>query len=72
MDIVQVYQNRVGFAFGRGMWGRPAKQIFRENLRKVDVAVHSRSSQLYGLLDNDDMYQYLGGLALAVKKETPL
>jgi cobaltochelatase CobN len=70
MDIVKIYQNRVGFAFGRGMWGRPAKQIFRQNLKEVEVAVHSRSSQLYGLLDNDDMYQYLGGLSLAVKKES--
>ena len=35
----------------------------------MDVAVHSRSSNIYGLLDNDDMFQYLGGLAMAVPKE---
>jgi cobaltochelatase CobN len=51
------------------MWGKPAKEIFRQNLKNVEVAVHSRSSQLYGVLDNDDMYQYLGGLSLAVQKE---
>ncbi len=69
-DIVEVYKNRVGFAFGGGKWGAPAKEIFRQNLQKVEVAVHSRSSQIYGLLDNDDMYQYLGGLSLAVKRES--
>jgi cobaltochelatase CobN len=68
-DIVRVYQNRVGFAFGNGVWGRPAQQVFRQNLRDVDVAAHSRSSQLYGMLDNDDVYQYLGGLSLAVTRE---
>ena len=70
MDIVKVYQNRAGYAFGQGMWGKPAKQIFRQNLKGVEVAVHSRSSKLFGVLDNDDMYQYLGGLSLAVKKES--
>jgi cobaltochelatase CobN len=69
MDIVRVYRNRVGFAFGGGMWGRPARTVLRRNLKDVDVAVHSRSSQLYGLLDNDDVFQYLGGLSLAVARE---
>jgi len=69
-DIVKVYQNRVGHAFSRGMWGRPAQKLFRQNLKRVDVALHSRTSQLYGLLDNDDMYQYLGGLSMAVKQES--
>ena len=30
----------------------------------MDVTVHSRSSNIYGLLDNDDMFQYLGALSI--------
>jgi cobaltochelatase CobN len=40
----------------------------------VDAAVHSDSSNLYGLMDNDDMFQYFGAMALAVRSlsgETP-
>ncbi|MCD6207321.1 MAG: cobaltochelatase subunit CobN, partial [Methanosarcinales archaeon] len=32
----------------------------------VEVTMHSRSSNLYGGIDNDDFFQYLGGLNLAV------
>ena len=69
-EIVKVYENRVGYAFGLGKWGEDAKEIFKENLKRVDVAVHSISSNIYGTMDNDDVFQYLGGLSLAVKKES--
>ncbi|MFW6044280.1 MAG: cobaltochelatase subunit CobN [Planctomycetota bacterium] len=66
-DIAGVYENRVGYAFGGEEWGQPAKKVLQENLSDVDVAVHSISSNVYGTMDNDDMFQYLGGLSLAVR-----
>jgi cobaltochelatase CobN len=63
-EVVDVYQKRQGFAFGGERWGVPAVELFRYQLAAVDVALHSRSSNVYGLLDNDDMFQYLGGLAM--------
>ncbi len=69
-EIAEVYENRAGYAFGQGLWGRPAKKLFKQNLAGVDAAVHSRSSNVYGTMDNDDMFQYLGGLSLAVRKES--
>ncbi len=69
-EIVGVFENRTGFAFGAGRWGEPAKEVLKQNLARVDVAVHSRSSNVYGLLDNDDMFQYLGGLSMAVRQES--
>ena len=69
-EIVKVYENRTGFAFGQGKWGEEAKEIFKENLKGVDVVTHSISSNIYGTMDNDDMFQFLGGLSLAVKKES--
>src|SRR5690606_37861489 len=38
-----------------------------EQLRGVQGAVLSRSSNLYGMLTTDDPFQYLGGLGLAVR-----
>ena len=69
MDVARVFVNRTGFAFGQGMWGARAQGIYRRNLGMVDVALHSISSNVYRALDNDDVFGYLGGLALAVKKE---
>ncbi len=75
-QVVNVYENRMGFAFGQGKtktdptWGVAAKELFKAQLSQVDVAVHSRSSNVYGLLDNDDMFQYLGGLSMAIQKES--
>jgi cobaltochelatase CobN len=65
--ISAVYEKRTGFAYGGGVWGVPAENLLRDNLARVDVAFHSVSSNIYGLLDNDDMFQCLGGLSLAVK-----
>ncbi|MBU2453101.1 MAG: cobaltochelatase subunit CobN, partial [Proteobacteria bacterium] len=69
-QVVDVFENRMGFAFGADQWGLPAKDLLKEQLADVDVTVHSRSSNVYGLLDNDDMFQYLGGLSMAVRHES--
>jgi len=68
-EIAKVFENHVGFAFGGGQWGSSARDALRENLKGVDTALHSLSSNIYGTMDNDDVFQYLGGLALAVQKE---
>ncbi len=69
-QVVDVFENRMGFAFGQNKWGIRARAVLKEQLSQVDVTVHSRSSNVYGLLDNDDMFQYLGGLSMAVRKES--
>jgi len=69
-EIAEVYENRVGYAFGQGMWGKPARELLKRHLSNVDTTVHSRSSNVYGTMDNDDMFGYLGGLSLAVRKES--
>jgi cobaltochelatase CobN len=66
-SISNVYLNRVQFAVGRGKWAVPVKATFTENLRGVDTAVHSRSSNVIGIIDTDDFFMYLGGMSLAVK-----
>ncbi len=65
--ISDVYLNRAQYAVGQGKWGVPVKAAFTENLRGVDVAVHSRSSNVVGIIDTDDFFMYLGGMSLAVK-----
>ncbi|VVS95642.1 cobaltochelatase subunit CobN [Desulfoluna spongiiphila] len=69
-EIADVWKRRTGFAFGQGLWGVEAQNLLAENLKNVTATVHSSSSTLYGTMDNDDVFQYLGGLSLAVEKET--
>jgi len=72
--LADLYISRMSNIYGQDVWGANYKDIFKLNLADVDAAVHSDSSNLFGIIDNDDYYQYLGGLALAVRSltgETP-
>ena len=67
-EIADVFINMVSFGYGKGVWGKPLKSIYKKNLEDVKITMHTRSSNLYMTMDNDDVFQYLGGLSLAVKK----
>ncbi|MBS0390736.1 MAG: cobaltochelatase subunit CobN [Proteobacteria bacterium] len=52
---------------GGGKGGGKAVNLYAEHLSGTEGAVLSRSSNLYGMLTTDDPFQYLGGIALAVR-----
>ena len=56
--------------YSADMWGEKLTPVYRQHLKQVDATVHTLSSNLYGAMDNDDMFQYLGGLSMAVRKES--
>lgn len=61
------YIRKMGHGYGNGYWGEAMEDAFRLTLSGVDKVVHSSSTALYGALDNDDMFMYMGGLAAAVR-----
>ena len=61
------YLSKMGHGYGNGFWGEPMEDVFRLALSGTDKVVHSSSSMLYGALDNDDFFMYVGGLAAAVR-----
>lgn len=61
------YLRKLGHGFGNGFWGEPMQDVFRLALSGTEKIVHSSSTSLYGALDNDDFYMYMGGLATAVR-----
>jgi cobaltochelatase CobN len=73
-EVADVYFNRVGHFFGQGYWGeRPggkdlAVDIFKMALKDAKAAIHSRSSNVFATLDNDDVFQYLGATAMAIRQ----
>ncbi|MCB1126361.1 MAG: cobaltochelatase subunit CobN, partial [Verrucomicrobiae bacterium] len=76
-QVADVFFNRMSHLFGQGFWGTRATQssggtdlspaLLGLALKGAKGVVHSRSSNVYGAIDSDDFYQYLGGTALAVR-----
>lgn len=69
-EIGRVYLARMGHAYGLDTTGEAAHRAFDLGLRRVARSYHGRASHLYGLLDNNDAFDYLGGLSLAVETLT--
>jgi cobaltochelatase CobN len=75
-QVADVFINRMSHPFGGGKWGEALEapgraglrqELFRQALSGTKIALHSRSSNLFATLDNDDFFQYLGGTAMAVR-----
>lgn len=66
-EIATVYKNRMGHAYGMNLNGEPQRTAFEQRLSHVGNTYLGQSSNLYGLLDNNDTFDYLGGLSLAVE-----
>jgi cobaltochelatase CobN len=67
--IADNYLYRMGFAFGAdpSRWGQRIEGLYGKQLSGTDIAMFSRSSNLYGMITSDDPYEYFGSLALAVR-----
>ncbi|WP_245250159.1 cobaltochelatase subunit CobN [Methanolobus bombayensis] len=66
-EIADLFLSRMANVYGAEVWGENYEEVLKLNLAGVDAAIHSDSSNLYGIMDNDDFYQYLGGLGLAIR-----
>jgi len=71
LKVVEVFFRRMGYIYGQGFWGEKSSiksiDLLKNALSGSKMVVHSRSSNLYASLDNDDMFQYLGGTAMAIR-----
>ncbi len=63
-DFVDTFLARMSYIYGRNRYSQSALEAFKTSLSQIDATVQVRDG-LYGLLDNDDVYQYLGGTTLA-------
>ncbi|MBU2226972.1 MAG: cobaltochelatase subunit CobN [Proteobacteria bacterium] len=74
-QVADVYFMRMSHLFGQGFWSAKEEEgsedisrtLLKSALSGSKMAIHSRSSNLYATLDNDDFFQYLGGTALAIR-----
>lgn len=69
-EVAGVYMRRMGHAYGLNAQGDSEVSVFQQRLATVNKTYLGRASNLYGLLDNNDSFDYLGGLSLAVETLT--
>ena len=66
-DLADVYLDWGGFAYGGGTEGEGARDDFAERLKGVDLVAQTQDNREHDILDSDDYYQFMGGLAATVQ-----
>ncbi len=66
-ELAESYITRMSNAYTEAQWGVPQGSIFEELLKGVEFTFHTRNSNLGGLLDTNDWYQFQGGLTMAAE-----
>ncbi|OQZ00220.1 MAG: hypothetical protein B6D35_07210 [Candidatus Brocadia sp. UTAMX2] len=66
--VANEYLKRMSHGYGNGLWGEPMEEVYKMILSGTKMVIHSRSTNVYGTLDNDDFYMYAGGLAATVRE----
>ena len=70
-EIAQGYLNNMGAAYGdEASWGAYEKELLPAALQGTDVMVQPRQSNTWGPVSLDHVYEFTGGLSLAVKSVT--
>lgn len=65
--VARQYLRYMNFAYSGEGWGASAPDALASHLKSNEAVLFSRTSTLYGALDNDDTYQYAGGLTAATR-----
>jgi|GEM_PF-77201 len=68
--LADLFISTSSYIYGQDMWGDGYEDVFTMNLKDIDAAVHSDSTNLFGLLDGDGYYGYLGTIGLTVRSLT--
>ncbi len=69
-ELGDYYIDVGSYAYGQGEHGVKREDIYRRRLCNAAVTVKNSTSREYDLFDNDDVFQYLGGLNSAVEAVT--
>ncbi len=69
-DMAEVYTAWGGFAYGRGLDGRPAAEDMRHQYRRIVLAAKNTDCREHDIADSDDYFQYHGGMVATVRALT--
>ncbi|WP_431782147.1 cobaltochelatase subunit CobN [Streptomyces chumphonensis] len=66
-DLAEVYTVWGGYAYGRGLDGRPAREEMETAYRRIEVAAKNTDTREHDIADSDDYFQYHGGMVATVR-----
>ncbi|MFJ5880433.1 cobaltochelatase subunit CobN [Kitasatospora cineracea] len=69
-DLAEVYTVWGGYAYGRGLDGRPAREEMESAYRRITVAAKNTDTREHDIADSDDYFQYHGGMVATVRALT--
>ena len=66
-ELSDIYLAWGGFAYGGGQGGRTDREAFEQRLSLADAVVQAQDNREHDVLDSDDYYQFMGGLAASIE-----
>ncbi|MFI5972148.1 cobaltochelatase subunit CobN [Streptomyces sp. NPDC051452] len=66
-DLAEVYTVWGGYAYGRELDGRPAREEMETAYRRIAVAAKNTDTREHDIADSDDYFQYHGGMVATVR-----
>lgn len=69
-EIASRYINNMGAMYTQDNWADFKAGVFEAALQNTDTVVHQRSSNTTGPLSLDHVYEFMGGMSIAVRKVT--
>ncbi|MET8178738.1 cobaltochelatase subunit CobN [Streptomyces sp. NPDC005336] len=66
-DLAEVYTVWGGYAYGRELDGRPAREEMESAYRRIAVAAKNTDTREHDIADSDDYFQYHGGMVATVR-----
>jgi cobaltochelatase CobN len=67
-EVADAYLGKMAHAYSTGSWGTIDPGAYRDALTGIEESFHSRATNLYGVVDNDDYFDYFGGLSMAIER----
>ncbi len=67
-QVADSYLGKMAHGYSLDTWGTIDPGEYRSALTGIQQSFHSRATNLYGVVDNDDYFDYFGGLSLAIER----
>ncbi len=65
-ELAEFYLGRMGNMYSKFYWGETNPLVFLRALNNTNDLIVSRNTNVYGVLDNDDFFDYWGGLSMTM------
>jgi cobaltochelatase CobN len=66
-QLADIYLSWSGFAYGGGQEGRAERQALERRLAGAEAVLQTQDNREHDVLDSDDYYQFMGGLAASIE-----